>query len=110
MIGRLDGRLGHWLLLAALWAVTCLSGLGGPSLWDIDEGHNVEAGREMMESGNWIVPTFNFLLRVDKPALLYWLQISAFQCERCRTIFAGILVFRRRPGRGNAAWKTRSKP
>src|SRR5262249_21029848 len=51
----------------------------GPSLGDIDEGNNVEAGREMFVSGNWIVPTFNFQLRVDKPALLYWLQIGAFR-------------------------------
>src|SRR5262249_46290385 len=46
---------------------------------DIDEGNNAEAAREMMEAGNWIVPTFNFELRVDKPALLYWLQICAYQ-------------------------------
>src|SRR5262249_38047165 len=28
--------------------------------------------------GNWIVPTFNYRVREDKPALLYWLQIAAF--------------------------------
>src|SRR5205085_4446315 len=32
----------------------------------------------MYESGNWIVPTFNFVLRVDKPALLYWLQMLGY--------------------------------
>src|SRR5262249_5974935 len=32
----------------------------------------------MYESGNWIVPTFNFSLRVDKPALLYWLQMLGY--------------------------------
>jgi 4-amino-4-deoxy-L-arabinose transferase-like glycosyltransferase len=72
-------RLTHYILLIAVGSLLFFPNLGGPSLWDIDEGHNVEAGREMMESGNWIVPTFNFLLRVDKPALLYWLQISAFK-------------------------------
>ena len=72
-------RLTHYALLIAVGALLFLPNLGGPSLWDIDEGHNTEASREMMASGNWIVPTFNFLLRVDKPALLYWLQIASFK-------------------------------
>src|SRR5437588_5859527 len=33
----------------------------------------------MLDSGNWVVPTFNFQLRVDQPALLYWLQIGAYR-------------------------------
>src|SRR5438309_10916911 len=53
--------------------------LGRPRLWGIDEGNNAEAAREMLDSGNWVVPTFNFQLRVDKPALLYWLQIGAYR-------------------------------
>ena len=78
MFQALCGRTGHYLLLAAAWACLCLVNLGTPSLWDIDEGNNAEAAREMYESGNWIVPTFNFVLRVDKPALLYWLQMLAY--------------------------------
>ena len=65
----LCGRAGHYLLLSLVWVALCLVNLGKPSLWDIDEGNNAEAAREMYESGNWIVPTFNFSLRVDKPAL-----------------------------------------
>src|ERR1041384_4136293 len=76
MFQRLDGRAAHWLLLAAGWAVGCLPNLGGPSLWDIDEGNNAEAAREMLDSGNWVIPTFNYRLRDDKPALLYWLQLA----------------------------------
>lgn len=72
-------RLRHHVLLLLLGAVLFLPRLGTPSLWDIDEGNNAEAAREMLESGNWVVPTFNFELRVDKPALLYWLQIAAYQ-------------------------------
>jgi 4-amino-4-deoxy-L-arabinose transferase-like glycosyltransferase len=78
MFRRLDHRPGHYLLLLAVWALLCLPNLGAPSLWDIDEGHNVEAAYEMDESGNWIVPHFNYQVREDKPALLYWLQIAAF--------------------------------
>jgi 4-amino-4-deoxy-L-arabinose transferase-like glycosyltransferase len=72
-------RLTHYALLIVVGVLLFLPNLGGPSLWDIDEGHNVEASREMMAADNWIVPTFNFLLRVDKPALLYWLQIASFK-------------------------------
>jgi 4-amino-4-deoxy-L-arabinose transferase-like glycosyltransferase len=79
MFRRLDHRAGHYLLLALLWAVLCLPGLGRPSLWDIDEGNNAEASQEMLESSNFIVPTFNFQTRYDKPALLYWLQVAAYR-------------------------------
>jgi 4-amino-4-deoxy-L-arabinose transferase-like glycosyltransferase len=71
-------RAGHYALLAIVWAVLCLPNLGGPSLWDIDEGNNAECAQEMYTSGNFIVPTFNYKLRVDKPVLLYWLQASAY--------------------------------
>jgi 4-amino-4-deoxy-L-arabinose transferase-like glycosyltransferase len=71
-------RFGHYALLVAAAAGLFLINLGVPSLWDIDEGHNAEAAREMLISGNWVVPTFNFQLRPDKPALLYWLQIGAY--------------------------------
>src|SRR5438105_288902 len=72
-------RCRHYLLLLLLSVLLTLPNLGKPSLWDIDEGNNAVAAREMMESGNWIVPTFNYRLRVDKPALLYWLQIAAYR-------------------------------
>src|SRR2546421_3482707 len=71
-------RCRHYLLLLLLSMLLSLVNLGTPSLWDIDEGNNAEAAREMYESGNWIVPTFNFVLRVDKPALLYWLQMLGY--------------------------------
>jgi 4-amino-4-deoxy-L-arabinose transferase-like glycosyltransferase len=79
MFQRLHHRAGHYALLLLVGAGLFLVNLGGPSLWDIDEGHNAEAAREMMAADNWVIPTFNFELRVDKPALLYWLQIGAYR-------------------------------
>ena len=78
MFRRLNCRAGHYGLLLVAWAALCLPNLGGPSLWDIDEGNNSEAAREMWRAGNWIVPTCNYQLRVDKPALLYWLQATGY--------------------------------
>jgi 4-amino-4-deoxy-L-arabinose transferase-like glycosyltransferase len=79
MFRRLDNRLGHYLLLLVAWAALGLPNLGAPSLWDIDEGNNAECSRMMLASGNYVVPTFNGELRVDKPALLYWLQVGAYR-------------------------------
>jgi 4-amino-4-deoxy-L-arabinose transferase-like glycosyltransferase len=79
MFRLLNTRPGHHLLLTGLCAVLFLPNLGGPSLWDIDEGNNSECSKEMLLSGNWVIPTFNYALRVDKPALLYWLQIAAYR-------------------------------
>src|SRR5438309_1369215 len=79
MFQALNTRCGHYGLLLAVASALTIPNLGAPSLWDIDEGNNAEAAREMMDCGNWVVPTFNYQLRVDKPVLLYWLQIGAFR-------------------------------
>src|SRR5262245_66148600 len=68
-----------YVALSALSGLLFFWNLGNPSLWDIDEGNNAEAAREMLASGDWIVPTFNYRLRSDKPVLLYWLQVAAYR-------------------------------
>ncbi|MBI3822627.1 MAG: glycosyltransferase family 39 protein [Planctomycetes bacterium] len=78
MIDRLHHRGWHYVLLIGISAILFFLNLGGATLWDIDEGRNSECAFEMMESGNWIVPTFNSQLRAHKPALLYWLQILSY--------------------------------
>ncbi len=78
MLTRLHNRAGHYLLLVALSLVLFFPNLGGPSLWDIDEGKNSACTIEMRDANNWVIPTFNGLLRPDKPALLYWLQMAAY--------------------------------
>jgi 4-amino-4-deoxy-L-arabinose transferase-like glycosyltransferase len=72
-------RLAHYAVLLSVTAALFLPALGSPSLWDIDEGHNAETAREMLEAENWTVPVFNGELRVDKPILLYWLQLAAYR-------------------------------
>ncbi len=44
------------------------------SLWDRDEPRFARATVEMMQSGNWLVPTFNGEPRLHKPILIYWLM------------------------------------
>jgi 4-amino-4-deoxy-L-arabinose transferase-like glycosyltransferase len=79
MLERFNHRGGHVLLLCFVWACVTLPNLGTPSLWDVDEGNNSEAAYEMRESESLIVPTFDYQMRVDKPALLYWLQVAAYR-------------------------------
>jgi 4-amino-4-deoxy-L-arabinose transferase-like glycosyltransferase len=58
-----------------------LAGLGQLALMQPDEGRNATVAREMKESGNWLVPTFNGLAYLDKPAMFFkcsGLAMSAF--------------------------------
>ncbi len=48
-------------------------------LLDRDEPRFAEAAREMAQSGNYIVPTFNHEPRYAKPPLIYWCQVAAFR-------------------------------
>src|SRR3989338_5468405 len=53
--------------------------LGGFLLFDVDEAVFSEATREMIETGNYITPTYNYEPRYDKPILFYWLMAIAFK-------------------------------
>lgn len=44
------------------------------TLWDRDEPRFARATVEMIESGNYLYPTFNGELRPHKPILVYWLM------------------------------------
>ena len=69
-------------------------------LTDRDEGRNAEAGREMLETGNWVSPTFNYEPRFAKPALVYWLMslsyrwlgIDEFAARFPSAAFGGVLI------------------
>jgi len=51
----------------------------GPSVWDANEAFYVETPREMLDSGNWLVPHFNGQPRLNKPPLSYWLVAPLYQ-------------------------------
>ncbi|HWP49016.1 MAG TPA: phosphatase PAP2 family protein [Candidatus Limnocylindrales bacterium] len=54
-------------------------GLTGFTLFDVDEAVFSEATREMMETGNWITPQYNYSNRYDKPILFYWLMALSYK-------------------------------
>ncbi len=64
----------RWLLpaLAFLIAGVCLFGrLGSLPLIQPDEGRNAEVAREMKDAGAWLVPTYDGLPYLDKPAAYF---------------------------------------
>ena len=71
-------RLWDYAILLAVSAALTLPNLGATSLWDIDEGVNAEAAREMRDNNTWVIPTFNYQLRTAKPVMLYWLQRASY--------------------------------
>src|SRR5438876_7722961 len=78
MRGWWHSRFADYAVLLAVSAALTLPNLGAGSLWDVDEGVNAEAAREMREAGTWVIPTFNFELRTAKPVLLYWAQRASY--------------------------------
>jgi 4-amino-4-deoxy-L-arabinose transferase-like glycosyltransferase len=53
--------------------------LGATPIYILDEAKNAQCAREMMESKDWIVPTFNGELRTDKPPLHYFFMIASYK-------------------------------
>lgn len=53
--------------------------LGSYGLWEPDEGRYAEIAREMVASGNYIVPHMNYVPYVEKPPLLYWLSVLSMR-------------------------------
>lgn len=69
---RPDARLRILLALAlAIAFTTIFLELGGLALMDPDEGRNAEVASEMEQSGSWLVPTYNDLDYLDKPAFFF---------------------------------------
>ena len=65
----------QWVLIVtlALTATPYFVRLGASSLWDSNEAFYAETPREMIESNDYINPTFNYRARLNKPPLSYWL-------------------------------------
>jgi 4-amino-4-deoxy-L-arabinose transferase-like glycosyltransferase len=59
--------------LVLLAVLTFFTGLGRGAIADSDEAFYAESAREMVESGDWLTPHFNYEQRFQKPVLYYWL-------------------------------------
>ena len=62
------------LILPALYY-----GLGTRQIYKIQEVRIAETAREMVTSGEWLVPHYNGELRLQKPPLPYWLTAASYK-------------------------------
>ncbi len=64
---------------AAIVYIALFWRLGTPTFWDPDEAHYAETTKEMLESGDWLTPTYNQRPFFDKPIVFHWFQGAAAQ-------------------------------
>jgi 4-amino-4-deoxy-L-arabinose transferase-like glycosyltransferase len=64
--------------LVLLAALTFFAGLGRGAITDSDEAFYAEAAREMVASGDWLTPYYNYEPRFQKPILYYWLTAITY--------------------------------
>jgi 4-amino-4-deoxy-L-arabinose transferase-like glycosyltransferase len=67
------------VLIIAAVALPYFVNLGSSSLWDANESFYAETPREMLESGDYLAPQFNYQPRAQKPPLTYWLILLSYQ-------------------------------
>ena len=72
-------RLHPMVVVLAVALLTCVAGLGHPAITDSDEAFYAEAAREMVESGDYLTPRYNYANRFQKPVLYYWGAALAFE-------------------------------
>ena len=68
-------RRSRQTLLAALLCAAVIPyflNLGVSSIWDANEAFYAQTPREMIDAGDYVTPSFNFQLRMNKPVLSYW--------------------------------------
>jgi len=64
------------LLIAALPVFVLW--LGSNSIWDANEAFYVDTPRQMIQSGDYVTPTFNGVPRLNKPVLSYWVVAGLY--------------------------------
>ena len=74
-----NGWLRDLLSLAVIFCIPFLQYLGQLPLIDPDEGRYAEIPREMLERGDLITPTLNYVKYLEKPPLLYWLNAASIK-------------------------------
>jgi 4-amino-4-deoxy-L-arabinose transferase-like glycosyltransferase len=67
----------HLVPMVAAAALLLFLGLDGSTIWDANEAYYVETPRQMVQSADYVNPSFNGQPRFNKPVLSYWV-VSAF--------------------------------
>ncbi len=75
----LTNKHGLLLMILALAIAPYFINLGASSLWDSNEAFYAETPREMLASGDYLNPSFNFKPRFNKPPLCYWIVAGFYK-------------------------------
>jgi 4-amino-4-deoxy-L-arabinose transferase-like glycosyltransferase len=67
------------VLLIVCSAAVYLLGNGSVALWDRDEPRYAQTSRQMLQSGDWVVPHLLDKTRTAKPPLIYWCEAAAMR-------------------------------
>jgi len=80
LLGRYTSTIPNRLLivLVVVALVPYVVDLGGSTIWDANEAYYVETPREMIESGDYVNPSFNYEPRFNKPVLAYWIVAALY--------------------------------
>ena len=68
----------HAIILLAI-SLPYFINLGTSSIWDASEAFYAETPREMLVTGDFLAPHFNFAPRVQKPPLTYWIIAASYK-------------------------------
>src|SRR5438067_5747210 len=66
-------------LVIALAAFVDLGTIGIGDLYSETEGQYAAAAREMMQAGQYLLPTTDSIPRLQKPPLLYWAIMASYK-------------------------------
>jgi len=66
-------------IVSLIAAVVWFALLGSRPLFRPDEGRYAEIPREMLASGDWLVPRLDGLVYVEKPPLQYWMTAALYR-------------------------------
>src|ERR1043166_2840545 len=77
-MSRINSSTGKYAILFCSCVTFHILGTWSLPLIDRDEPRFAEASREMIERGDYVVPYFNNQLRLDKPPLTYWAQVTSY--------------------------------
>ena len=109
------GRQYVLIVILILAAVPYFLRLGASSLWDSNEAFYAETPREMIESGDYINPSFNYQPRFNKPPLCYWVVAGLYNLfgvsesvERLSIALAAIVLIGTAYGLGRYAFSTQA--
>src|SRR5205085_474742 len=70
-----------WLLAMTVLAAAALYlvGNGSVPLWDRDEPRYAQTSKQMLETGDWVMPRLLDEPRLAKPAFIYWCQAASMK-------------------------------